>query len=57
MDSADGVARIVLAGQQRFGFGRDQLMFQTAEQFAQFLQRSFIFSANSKSTPRQKSRY
>jgi hypothetical protein len=43
MNRADRVARVVLAGEQRLGLGRHDFMFKTAEQWAQLIQRSFVF--------------
>jgi hypothetical protein len=42
VNRADGIARVVLTGEQRFAFGGYDLMFEPAEQFPQLVQRRFI---------------
>jgi hypothetical protein len=43
VNRTDGVARVVLAGQQHFGFGFAQFPLETCEQAAQLLQGTFVF--------------
>ena len=42
MNRADCITRVVLTGEQGFGFGSNDFMLEPRQQFAQFVQRSFI---------------